>query len=472
MTLVNRVSAYFLAALAVVLASCSALFYGVVQRQLTRQFEQELLSAHQALAAAVEIETDEVKWQAAEHAAGSTPGEVRWVVVADGDRIVETSHNVSPEFVAEARSLAGKAPPFPAVARVPALPEWRILRQRLVAPSPDRTERELDEFDEIAIVVGRPAAGLNASLARLAAFAVFVPLAGWLAAAAVGRWLCKRALQPVFDMSREAAAISGADFQRRLTVAASGDELAELAVAFNGLLERLQSVFDAQRRFAGDAAHELRTPLTVLLGQIDVARRKPRTAEEYRDTLALLHDEAGELRQIVESLLYLARADAESNPPALSPVELSLWLAERIERLRNNPRYGDVQLRVEQPAEVAASLPLLNRLLDNLLSNALKYSAAGTPVTVALTRDNGEAIVSVADQGRGIDSRDVPSIFDPFFRAAAARSAGVGGVGLGLAIADRIARVFGGRLECQSEPGRGSTFSLRLPLLDRTAPPP
>jgi len=478
MSLVNRVSAYFLAALAVVLAACSALFYGIVSRQIHQQFSHELHSALHALVAAVEVEPDAAKWQPAEHliglGAGEGPGEIRWVVIGDGGAIVEVSRSAGDDFIGEAKDIAAAATARIAEAESPAMPGWQFLSQRLVAPAPVHVARELDEFDEIAIVVARSTGPMNADLKRLAALATLLPIGGWLAAAAVGRWFCRRALEPVLTMAREARSMSGADFQLRMPVSPSGDELADLGVAFNTVLARLQRSFDAQRRFTGDAAHELRTPLTVLLGQIDVSLRKPRSAEEYRDTLGLLRHEAVELRQILESLLFLARADEDALPPETMALQLAEWLPAYLERWDEHPRRGDIRLELNDTAEVTASRPLLNRLLDNLLSNALKYSEPGTPVVVSLSQmeaaaDSGAAArISVTDRGQGIAADDVPLIFDPFFRARHARTSGVAGAGLGLAIAHRIAAAFHGQLTCESEVGRGTTFTLVLPCSSRT----
>lgn len=475
MSLVNRVSAYFLTALAVVLAICSALFYGIVRGQIVHRFDQELHATLHALAAAIEVEPEEVKWQPTEHVigigSGDGPEEIRWVVIGDGN-VVEASRSASKPFILEAKRLAEGATTTPGPASASELPEWQFLRQRLAAAAPVHLVRELDEFDAIAVVVGRSSAKLDRDLARLAWLAVLLPAGGWLAAAAIGRWFCRRALEPVLTMARDARAIGSNDFQSRLPVSDSGDELTSLGVAFNTALDRLQRSYDAQRRFTGDAAHELRTPLTVLLGQIDVALRKPRTAEEYHGTLELLRDEASELQQILQSLLFLARADGDSLPPESAPVELAAWLRDYAERWQDDPRRTDLRFETDGPAssaEAVVSPPLLTRLVDNLVANALKYSAAGTPVVVALAVAGDAAELSVADQGAGIAAADVPHVFDPFFRTQAARQSGAGGAGLGLAIASRIAGALDGSLRCESRLGRGTTFTLSLPRTPESA---
>lgn len=471
MTLVNRVSAFFLAALALVLVIYSGVFYAFVRGRLVQQFDQELHGALYSLVAAIEVEPEEVKWQPLEHAialgSGAGPEEVRWVVVGEVGQIVEQSRNVSPEIIAEARRIAADASVRNQTeGELTASGEWNVLFQRLVAPAPEREARELDEFDELVVVVARSRAEMDANLQRLAALVIVLPLAAWLLAAALGRWFGARALAPVLAMSKQARSIAGSDFQSRLPAPASNDELADLGESFNTLLDRQQRAYEQQRRFAGDAAHELRTPLTVLLGQIDVSLRRPRTADEYAQTLGVLRDEANELQQIVESLLFLSRTSEEATLPGSEPIALADWLPQYMERWKDDPRRGDLRLELQlaPDAIVAAPPALLNRVLDNLISNAAKYSAAGTPLSIVVTADGSEAAISVTDQGRGISPADQAAVFDPFFRSKSARDAGIAGTGLGLAIAARIAAALQGRLECSSELGRGSTFTLRLPL--------
>src|SRR5207248_10102086 len=153
-----------------------------------------------------------------------------------------------------------------------------------------------------------------------------------------GRALCRRALAPVTRMAGAARIMSAADLDQRLPAPGSRDELEDLRRAFNGLLGRLQEAFERQRRFTGDASHQLRTPLTVMLGQIEVALRRDRPAGEYRDALHVAHGQAVRLRQIVEMLLFLARADAEARLRHLERVELAGWLAGHLEQCSAHAR--------------------------------------------------------------------------------------------------------------------------------------
>lgn len=469
MKLVNRVSIFFLAALAVVLVIYSGAFFAFVRAQLVQQFERELYGALNSLVAAVEVEPEEVKWQPLEHTialgAAQGPEEVQWTVVGDGSRVVETSRNVTSEMVAQAIGIASDVSPSAPNGQTITYGDWHMLSLRLVAPAPDNSDREPDEFDEIVVVVAQSFAPLSANLRRLLILACVLPVGTWLAAAAAGHWFCRRALQPVLDMSEQARSMTSANSQSRLPVFETGDELAELAVAFNTLLDHQHRAFEQQRRFTGNAAHELRTPLTVLLGQIDVALRRTRSSEEYAATLRLLRDQTAQLQTIVESLLFLARAAEDAILPDSETLTLATWLPEYLNRWTEHPRRNDISLQIGDigACQIKASSALLARLMDNLIDNAFKYSAPGSRVDVSTANDDVDIIVVVQDQGRGIAAEDLAEIFNPFFRSRSSRDAGIAGTGLGLSIAARIANAFRGRLDCTSEIDRGSRFTLRLP---------
>lgn len=468
MTLVNRVSIFFLVALATVLALYSLTFYAVYRQQLYRQFDEQLHGALAMLAAAVEVEEDGAKWQPDEHAisleARDGLEEVRWAVFDETGALVDHSQNMAPQVADDAQFLDFAKTMQPTHQATLRSGNWRFLQERVVAPQPKpRHKRDSDEFNELIITVARSQAELDANLGRLAFWVSVLPVGAWLVAAALGRWFCARAIRPVLQMAERARSMTGADFRTRLPIAHSGDELADLGGAFNVLLDRLQQTYEQQRRFTGDAAHQLRTPLTVLLGQVDVALLRPRPEAEYRRALGVLREQTLELQQMVESLLFLARSDEDAVLPGTGRIDLAEWLPEYLQKWSGHPRRNDLQLDVKTHAAVTASTSLLAQLLDNLVANALKYSEEFSPVTVHVERRENEVAIAVNDEGRGIAAEERKAIFEPFFRSAEARQSGIAGTGLGLAIAARIAQALRGRLTCESELGRGSTFTLHLP---------
>jgi signal transduction histidine kinase len=266
-------------------------------------------------------------------------------------------------------------------------------------------------------------------------------------------------------MATAARAMNASDLAQRLPSPGTRDELEDLGGAFNDLLGRVQEAFERQRRFTGDASHQLRTPLTALLGEAEVVLRHERSAQEYREGLVRARAQALHLRQIVEMLLFLARADAEAALDALETVDLAAWLPAHLKSWSAHPRASDLRTRIEAGSlPVRVQAPLLGQLLDNLLDNACKYSRPGTTITVHLQEEKGTVALTVQDCGCGIAAEDVAHVFEPFYRSASARRLGRTGVGLGLAVARRIATAFGGTLTVDSMIGAGSRFTLRLPL--------
>ncbi len=264
--------------------------------------------------------------------------------------------------------------------------------------------------------------------------------------------------------------MTAADLGHRLPAPGTGDELEELGRAFNDLLDRQHEAFlriheahDRQQRFAGDASHQLRTPLAALLGQVQVALRRDRAAEDYRRVLERVRDEGTRLREIVESLLLLARP--EGGPPEPEAVDLASWVPDHLRRWAIHPRAGDLRELVGDLAPMVVSIHplLLAQLVDNLLENACKFSAPGTPIEVRIWREGETIALGVEDRGCGLSADEAARVFEPFFRGDQARRDGQSGVGLGLAVARRIAATFGGTLEVRSERGVGSLFILRLP---------
>ncbi|MCA9070961.1 MAG: HAMP domain-containing protein, partial [Planctomycetaceae bacterium] len=309
MTLVTRVSLFFLLALGACLFGYSALLFIVVRSDLQAEFDQQLRSARDVLTAAIEVEDDDVKWQPSDHAVHlgdeQDAEEIRWVIVDEEGRVVDRSQNLS----ASHRDDLQRMLPYARTTDSPsdetlASQSWRFVTARLKANAPKPpSERDPDESAELTVVVGRNAASLHAELKRLFLLVCGLPLAFWMVAAIAGRMYCRKALAPVRAMAtRAASAGETTDFNLRLPVASRKDELAELAIVFNELLDQLQQAYERQRRFAGDAAHQLRTPVTVLRGQIDVALRRPRDESSSRETLTLLRDQTAELQQILESL--------------------------------------------------------------------------------------------------------------------------------------------------------------------------
>ena len=282
----------------------------------------------------------------------------------------------------------------------------------------------------------------------------------------LGRRFARRALDPLVKMATAARQMTAADRNRQLPSPETGDELEALGQAFNDLLGRMQQAINQRERFAGDASHQLRTPLAGILSAVEVARRRERSAADYAQALDQVHAEAARMRQIVESLLFLARGESGHTPLETEPIELDTWLARELDRFAAGQRG-----RPGPPARSAAAGPdrravaAIGQALGNLLDNAMKYSPAGTPIVVRSWRQSGRAGFSVEDQGGGIAAEDLPHVFEPFYRSASARRAGASGVGLGLAVVERIVTSLGGTIAVDSQSGRFTRFTISFPEL-------
>jgi signal transduction histidine kinase len=268
-------------------------------------------------------------------------------------------------------------------------------------------------------------------------------------------------------MASAARSMGAIDLTERLPTPLTGDELAGLGQAFNGLLDRLAEALERERRFAGEASHQLRTPLAAVIGQVEVALRRNREPEEYRRVLESVLAQAGRLRRVAEALLFLARSQSEAGLPGLERVDLKAVVSERLSNWSDRPRSGDVRFESsEERVEASIQPDLFGELVDVLLDNALKYSEPGSAVIVRVWKDAKLVCLEVEDHGCGIQPDELPHLFRPFFRSEAARRLGIPGAGLGLSVAARIASALGGSIEAESELGKGSRFRVRLPAVN------
>jgi two-component system, OmpR family, sensor kinase len=299
----------------------------------------------------------------------------------------------------------------------------------------------------------------------LLAMAVLLPaglvLAGW-----GGSVLARHALKPVERMAEAAHRIGAEHLNERVEETGTGDELDRLAITLNEMLSRLDSAFTQARRFSADASHELQTPLTILKGELEVALRFPRTADEYRATLMSAVEEVNRIAHLVEGLLLLHRAEAGALRIDRRQVDLEQLLKEVHGQLKVLADSRSIELRLGplEPVSLQGDPELLRRLLLNLGDNAIKYTPPNGMVSLSLERKGRWASVLVSDTGIGIRSEEEERIFQPFYRTVEARSLAEAGTGLGLSIARSIALAHGGKIQIQSIPGQGSTFEVLIPF--------
>lgn len=291
---------------------------------------------------------------------------------------------------------------------------------------------------------------------------------------AIGGWFVTgRALLPVRRITNAVQRIRAENLSERLPVNQCRDEISELQETFNSMLERLEEAFTKVRQFTADASHELRTPLAILRGETEVALRWAKNPEELRATLESNLEEIDRMSRIIEDLLALAKSEAGEIPLALADVKLSDLLQDLYlqGKTLSEPKGIEFTLHMEvnQEIHLRGDQLQLHRMLLNLVSNAVKYTPDGGRVAIHLASDDHRARIRVTDTGFGIAAEHLPHLFDRFYRIDEARNRDIGGSGLGLSIVKWIVEAHGGQIEVASEPNRGSTFTVSLPL---DGPPP
>lgn len=286
---------------------------------------------------------------------------------------------------------------------------------------------------------------------------------------AMGYSIARRGTRPIHAITRAASRVQASNLDQRIETAALPSELRQLTGTFNDMLARLQRSFDQLSRFSADIAHELRTPINNLRGVLDVALEKRRTPEEYEEAIGSSLEECHRLGRLVESLLFLARAENPRTQIERFRCDLRMELAAIRDFFENQAHEAGLTLVLEAADGIDANLnrPLFQQAVGNLVANAIAYTARGG--TVILRADvTGSAVrVEVSDTGCGIPSRHLPNLFTRFFRADPSRTPTSGGVGLGLAIVKSIVELHGGTVGVESVEGRGTRVWLVFPCATR-----
>ncbi len=309
------------------------------------------------------------------------------------------------------------------------------------------------------ILVGEGSATIASTVwAVVVALAIAAPVVIAVSAAAT-YVLVRRSMQSVDDIRSRVADITTSDLTERVPVPGGRDEVAALAVTMNEMLARIEAGHDAQRRFVGDASHELRSPLTTIISALEVAVAHPEVLGGELATTTLM-PEALRMKNLIDDLLLLARADERGLDMAREDVDLDDLAANELERLR---RETDLDVRADlEPSRVTGDPAALSRVLRNLLDNAARHAVSR--VNVSVRRVSGHVLVEVGDDGPGISPADRQRVFDRFVRLDPDRSRSAGGTGLGLAIVREIVLAHAGRVTIGDGIGSGTTVSVQLPL--------
>lgn len=287
---------------------------------------------------------------------------------------------------------------------------------------------------------------------------LIVSISGWIYAG--------RAMRPIARIVRKVDNISAARLDLRLEEGNGTDELAQLANTFNKMLSRLETAFIAQKNFIANASHELRTPVTAIAGEIEVTLMMERTKEQYVTVLKSILEDAKNLNALTSQLLLLAQTSSDAYDHQFTNVRLdeALWSAkEDLEKA--HPDYTihiefDLKLN-EESFVISGDEQLLKVVFMNLMDNACKYSNDGR-VHVVFTLRSNDIVIEFINSGKGIEAKDLQSIFEPFYRGKNTHAAK--GHGIGLSLASRVMRLHNGFIEVRSEPGKITCFTITFPF--------
>ncbi len=390
------------------------------------------------------------------------------VEVVDAGGVVHVApgslHDVRPPKLSTAQ-LHGPASPFTAAAGGSGH-SWRVVvralpggRHAVIALSLDDLQSTVSQLEIADAMAGAAAVAL---------------LAG------IGFPLIRASLAPLAKIEETAEAIAAGDLSRRIAHPPEHTEVGRLASALNAMLGRIESAYraredgearardseDRMRRFVADASHELRTPLTSVKGLAEFYLQQGEAASraEVARLMTGIQAEATRMGRLVDDLLLLARFD-EDRPLDPQPVDLASVAAEAVRSARAvQPGRPLTLLAAAEPVIVSADAARLRQVIDNLVSNALQHTPAGTAVTVTVAAEIGHGQLTVTDTGPGMPAEQASRVFERFYRTDRARSRASGGTGLGLSIAAALVTAHRGTITVDTAPGRGAAFQVRLPL--------
>lgn len=315
--------------------------------------------------------------------------------------------------------------------------------------------------DPVTVVISVPVGQALHAKARLTLLlALGIPCA--LLVVTAGLWLVTgRALQPLEEASRQIEAIDAERLATRVPVANPDDEVGRMVTVLNRMLDRVERAVGEMRRFSADAAHELRTPLAVLRTGLDVALSRQRSADEYRTALAEALDGTDRLSRVAEELLTLARLETPAERGRFDAIDLSEMLHELADAWAAQAAHSGVTVELAAaPDLVVHGTADLYRLFGNLIDNAVRHSPRGGCVALSASAGDAQVQVSIADQGPGLSAAEAERVFERFFRG---RNEPSGGSGLGLSIAQAIARAHGGRVTLGNRAEGGCMAIVELP---------
>lgn len=319
--------------------------------------------------------------------------------------------------------------------------------------------------DVAEVAAAYPVAEVDATLRRLFALMLYSIPAVIAFSVVVGRFLSGRSLKPVDTITRMAQRITAQRLSERLPVAGSNDEIARLSATFNDMIARLERSFEQVKQFTSDASHELKTPLAILMGELELALRKPLSEESVRATLESCLEEVERLNVVVQGLLEISYSESGQASMDSELCDMSQIVADVCTdmTLMAEQKHIDLRYIINNNLFVVGDKIRLHQVCLNVIENAVKYTGEGGWIKVILEENGGNIMLTVSDNGVGISQDQLPFIYDRFYRVDKARSKSIPGSGLGLSIVRWIVEAHKGTIEASSGEGRGTTFIITIP---------
>lgn len=458
-----RLALWYTGATFILVAVATGLLYWVLVTNVDREDDQFLVDTIQIMRALIrERPTDmaalqqEVDWEGTARRYARVYLRVvdedgRLIIETPGATSIITRHRLTP---ADATAEAGPGIDVTSPAGTPyrMLAAWAPFGtdghgRRLIQMAVDRTtERQL----------------LRDYRSRL--WAVLV--SALLASAIVGFTIARQGMAPITAIAGRAKRIGSSTLDERIPMEGLPGELSSLARTFNAMLDRLEDAFTRLSSLSADLAHELRTPINNLRGEVEVALGKPRTAGEYQDTLASVLEESVRLSEMIEGLMFLARAESPETQLHRTLVDVRRELRAVCEFYEPAAEEAGVGLNVVEDSDTVSAAfdrTLFQRALGNLITNAVTHTPPGGLVRLSAVRENGGVRIDVMDTGSGIPPEHLSRVSNRFYRVDPSRSTSSGGLGLGLPIVGSIVKVHGGSMKIVSQFSQGTTVTLVFP---------
>jgi heavy metal sensor kinase len=456
-TLAFRLTIWYAGIFLLSAAAAFSAFYYLITTAIRGRTDQELLAEVRSFSSLMALQGIEaVKRQALleSHAAGEKQIFIQ-LVYPDG-RLFSSSnmsyfHNIPVSVEAISRMLDQKAPFFATVSSPDHRHEIRVVYALLGPGLIIHLGQSMDDLTRFIEAFQRIFFGTMAALFALAV--VF----GW--------FMARRALAGVENLTRTARRIADdAQLAERVPVGTGGDEIDQLAATFNRMLDRIQGLVNGIKEMTDNIAHDLKSPITRIRGQAEVALTSRGAADEYETMAASAIEECDRLLEMINTMLFISRAEAGVAKPDFKEMDLGAVVRTACELFKSLAEDKQITLSCKAPDQLAFSgdVRLIQRMLGNLLDNAIKYTPEGGAVSVSLQAGiDRSASIAVRDSGMGISEKDRPHIFERFYRGDPSRS--LPGAGLGLSFARAVARAHGGDIRVADGVPSGSTFTVVLP---------